>query len=266
MKDTDCPPGGTCHSDGTFFANCSQYCSPGGSCADGYICDPSFICRPRCDNGFNCGGADPICDTRNQEGKNGDTLLGPNPGLIWCYGCVTSDDCPDREGCNDEGSHVCAPCRHPVDCSTGACLGGSCVPACDAGRCPGGQICDTGNAVGFGADLCYECLSPLDCPDGQGCNGFSHTCGTCEDGNDCPPGDFCSNYWARGTDGACLQTCDVRPCPADHPICAAFPGLSNDHSFCFGCLQDSDCADAGPGAWCDTSVNLTFSCQLPVGP
>jgi hypothetical protein len=85
---------------------------------------------------------------------------------------------------------------------------------------------------------------------------------------DCPPGDICSNYWAPYgsglTSGVCLQPCDDRACPVDRPLCAVLPALTPDHKLCFGCLQDSDCVDAGSGAWCDTSVNLTFTCQLPV--
>jgi len=37
--------------------------------------------------------------------------------------------------------------------------------------------------------------------------------------------------------------------------------LTIDHAYCIGCLTDADCADTGPGAWCDTSLNLTFTCQ-----
>jgi hypothetical protein len=38
--------------------------------------------------------------------------------------------------------------------------------------------------------------------------------------------------------------------------------LTPDHKYCFGCLQDSDCGDAG--SWCDQSFNRSFTCQ-PAG-
>jgi hypothetical protein len=156
------------------------------------------------------------------------------------------------------------------DCPSNACVDGICLTPCAAGSCPAGEVCDTLGNAGNGVDICYQCLSPADCPDGSGCNSATHTCGSCLGPNvaggalDCPPGEICSSYWSPVLlQGACLQGCDARSCPADSPICAVLPALTPSEKFCFGCLQDSDCADAGAGAWCDVSVGLTFTCQLP---
>ncbi len=142
------------------------------------------------------------------------------------------------------------------------------------------MACDTDDAALQGPDICYQCLSPSDCPDGQGCNGRTHTCGTCEGPNvqslrggcvpsyefcgDCPPDDICSNYWVQNIStvpsGVCLQNCDFSPCP-DGKTCAVLPDLTPYHAYCFGCLSDADCVNTGPGPWCDTSLNFTFTCQ-----
>jgi len=84
---------------------------------------------------------------------------------------------------------------------------------------------------------------------------------------DCPPDAICSNYWSGSTgSGVCLQNCDVLPCEDPSKTCVLFPDLTPDHKYCFGCLQDSDCADAGAGLRCDNSVGLTFTCKLPAAP
>jgi hypothetical protein len=137
------------------------------------------------------------------------------------------------------------------------------------------MVCDTQNSVGQGANMCYQCISPIDCPNGEGCNSRTHLCGSCNGpsvvnaASDCPPGDVCSNYWSplyAAPTGVCLARCVAQSCPADRPICAIFPSLSQELPFCFGCLSDADCAGDPPGTWCDTSINLTFECQPPAGP
>jgi len=140
------------------------------------------------------------------------------------------------------------------------------------------MTCDTDNVALQGPDICYQCLSPSDCPDDQGCNARSHTCGTCNGSNvenlragcqppdescgECPPDAVCSNYWIQSidTNGVCLQNCDFVPCPAGK-TCTVLPDLTFEHAYCFGCLSDADCVDTGAGAWCDTWLHLTFTCQ-----
>jgi len=124
----------------------------------------------------------------------------------------------------------------------------------------------------LGADVCYQCTGPWDCAGNEGCNSQSRTCGSCWGPSelsdlypgyhsfDCPPGDICSNFWTPFIAGACLQNCDLQPCPGG-TTCAVFPELTPDHRYCFECVSDADCADAGPGAWCNLSPNPTFTCK-----
>ena len=108
----------------------------------------------------------------------------------------------------------------------------------------------------YGPYVCYQCLTPLDCQNGEGCNSRTQTCSTCTGPNavstargaievlagpyDCPPGSICSNYWnlnGAGS-GVCLPNCDAQSCPADRPICAVLPALDPSDKYCFGCLQE----------------------------
>ncbi len=156
----------------------------------------------------------------------------------------------------------------PADCADGSvCLAdGVCHPTCDAGTCADGTRCDSFDLAGNGPDICYQCITPADCPYPQGCDHFSHTCGTCRGPTaqggpyDCPPDSVCSNF-GNGDQGVCLTNCDYHPCPVDRGACVQIPPITPDHNYCVECLQDSDCFDAGPGFWCDTSVNRTFACE-----
>jgi hypothetical protein len=187
---------------------------------------------------------------------------GADAGTTWCYPCLTGSDCPAGLGCGADTSFHCGPCQQDPDCAPGSfCDGnGVCQSGCDSGACPPDQVCGNG--------ACWECLSPLDCPATEGCNDVNRSCGSCTGSLDCAPGEVCAIPLSGVGWGACLQNCDARSCPASRPFCAVLPDLTPDHSYCFGCLQDSDCADAGPGAWCDLSLldlygGGTFSCLLP---
>ena len=266
---SDCPAGWACATDGGRGASCSNYCSADSDCVSGYFCENLHsICRPRCDGTNHCQGPDTICDSANAAGQNG---LGADPSAIWCYACLQGSDCDGGLGCVSP-AQTCQACAQDSDCASGGCLDGTCLTPCRAGACPGSQVCDTQGVAGRGAGLCYDCLGPIDCPPNQGCNSQSHTCGTCTGPNvdggpfDCPPGTICSKYWSTSSSGVCLQYCDVFSCPDSQPICGTLPALTPDHKFCFGCLQDSDCTDAGASTVCDVSVDLTFACVNPLAP
>jgi hypothetical protein len=191
---------------------------------------------------------------------------------VWCYGCLTGEDCAPGQSCfftrcddycyGEASCHAGQVCGYPDEL---------CHASCDGGVCPAGEVCDLQDTIGNGPGLCYQCLSPTDCPSGQGCDSRTHLCGGCTgpddrgDPDDCPPGAICSNYWrTRGLGvGVCLQSCDVFACSNPSDLCAVLPSLTPDHKYCFGCLSDADCADAGPGAFCDNSAGLTFTCMLP---
>ena len=270
---SDCPAGGACHvfSEG---AQCETGCTADTDCASGFFCDFNGTCRSRCDPGNGCHAPDLICDRSNVAGLNGLGYAGSVTGAVWCYPCLDPSQCGEGLGCGAFTGFACGVCGSDPDCPAGEICGTAdsvCRPTCKAGACPAGQVCDTLGLAGDGVDVCYECLSPADCVGGQGCNPRTHTCGTCQgptvDGGsyDCAPDAICSNYWlVKPAPGVCLSNCDRQPCPAGE-TCAVFPSLTPDHSYCFGCTQDSDCADAGAGARCDTSVNLTFTCQVPAG-
>jgi hypothetical protein len=273
FQDSDCNPGDFCQMQPGSLSYCfPAYCQTDADCAAGERCDPGATCRTHCDDGGACGAITPVCDTANDAGENGQTLQGADPSVVWCYGCFTGADCLGGLGCDTQYGHVCDACYDNLECASGTCFNGTCLAACDGGSCGAGRICDVENVAGNGANLCYQCLGPIDCPGGEGCNGQTHLCGTCSGPNDlggssdCPPGNVCSNYWSPVANpaGVCLQQCDDHSCPADRPLCEVFPSFSQGLPYCFGCLTDADCADAGRGAWCDTSLSLTFTCQLPI--
>jgi hypothetical protein len=267
-QNTDCPVGQTCQSDGAAHSGCTSACTTDADCASGFFCHPSGNCLPRCDPGHACQAPDPVCDVGNALGDNGR----PDAGVVWCYACVHGDDCDGGLGCASAFDPPSCTTDCPsglVDCGSKLCTSdGLCHATCDAAQCPAGEACDSLDLTGNGANRCYGCVTAADCPNGEGCNRSTHTCGTCEGPtaagapSDCPPDAVCSNYWS-GQVGVCLQNCDRVPCPADRPLCQTFPALTPDHAYCFGCLTDADCADAGPGAQCDTSIGLTFTCRSP---
>ncbi len=245
-------------------AKCLPGCGADSDCPANFDCDPRGSCRPICGDGHICLGVDLICDHGNVAGQN--HFLN---GDAWCYACLAGSDCARTEGCNRQS---CGPCADSSQCASDrVCVSGLCQPRCDASRCPGGEVCDSLDVADFGTDVCLRCVTAADCSGGLGCNRATHSCGTClgpretvgagGETLDCPPGDVCSSYWEGGQTGVCLASCDLRPCPASQPRCEVIPSLNTDHRYCVGCLHDADCADAGPGAWCDVSVNLTTSCQ-----
>ena len=268
----DCLAGQTCPASGES-SYCSGRCTDDSSCPANYFCDPTLICRPRCDTGHNCMGFDPACDVNNIGLQNGQTATGSSPGVTWCVPCVTASDCPAGMGCDSMG-RSCVQCSFDAECggSNVCTFDETCRPRCNAGACPNGEVCDTLGVTGY-PDVCFACVSAADCPDGQGCNHYTHVCGTClgpdsRSGSfdDCPPDAVCSSYWITNPydinpQGVCLANCDRSSCPTSQPLCEEIPSLTHDHKYCVGCLHDSDCADAGAGAWCDVSVNFTFACQ-----
>ena len=265
---SECATGAACQiAFGGTSAQCDTFCQADTDCAQNFFCDPTAVCRPRCDPGKSCSAPDPVCDSQDVVGYNGEPDSG-GASSIWCYQCLAGADCGPGQGCGLDTQYLCGPCGQNEDCRPGeVCLSGTCHASCDAGACPTGQSCDALGLAGNGADICYQCIGPMDCPEGMGCDDVTHTCGDCRGPTarggpyDCPPAALCSNYWSQDdATGVCLLGCDDSPCPAGK-TCELFPWITPDHKYCFGCLQDSDCSDAGPGAWCDVSVTLTFACQ-----
>ena len=274
---SECPAGGACHVPaGNSSGRCETGCTADADCGTGFFCDFYSTCRSRCDPGNSCHAPDLVCDRDNVVGFNGLGNAGAVSGAVWCYPCLDASQCSDGLGCSAFTEFTCGLCGADTDCRAGEICGrldSRCHSSCDAGACPSGQVCATlgldGGLTGDDVDVCYQCLSAADCSGGQGCDPRTRTCGSCEGptakeaGSDCPPASICSSYWLLSSaSGVCLQNCDWFPCAAGE-TCAVFRSITPDHKYCFGCTQDSDCADAGTGAWCDTSVGLTFTCQPP---
>jgi hypothetical protein len=277
QSDFDCPGGVVCvKAAGATLGACNEYCSNDSDCRADFFCDLHDTCRPRCDQGHSCAVPYATCDVDNRVGRNGESSTGENGGEIWCYGCLDSSQCAGELGC-DPSLNNCIPCVGAADCMAGTvCLADQlCHLTCDAGVCADGEKCDSFDLVGNGPDICYQCVTAADCPYPQGCDHFTHTCGTCRGPTaqatgagvlvggpyDCPPDSVCSNFGLGLGIGACLPICDVNPCPSDRPLCLQFPPITPDHDICVSCLQSSDCIDAGPGFWCDTFLNRTFQCE-----
>ncbi len=263
---SECPAGTACQMITSTAAECRSFCQADNECPSGFFCRSlrhlPIALRP----GNACAAPDTVCDSDNVVGRNRE----PDSGIVetWCYPCVSASDCAAGQGCGADTGYSCGSCSQSSDCrSSETCVNGVCHAGCDAGACPAGELCDSLDLAGYGVDVCYQCIGPSDCPGGLGCDSTTHLCGYCGGPTasggpyDCPPDAICSNYWSRtspgGSPGVCLQNCDERACPVGQ-TCELFASLSPDHKYCFGCLQDSDCPDAG---WCDTSVGLTFTCQ-----
>jgi len=280
ILDADCPAGDSCLSEGTHSTALGicvpsfSRCTP-ESCGEGWFCNwdsgacvnlADILSFPSCVNDADCSDPFPVCVEGACVGCGSDAdcvHAGQTRATLCCSSGRTEAAC---DGLGELLNICVSGCATDQDC-----VGNADGPSCQAGQCgcPTSTDCSAGQRCADGGPDCdgglgQQCSSPADCPDDQGCDSQSHTCGTCRGPTaaggpfDCPPASVCSNYWL-GTVGACLPNCDRESCPADRPICAALPSLTPDHKYCFGCLQDVDCGDAG--AWCDQSFNRTFTCQ-----
>ena len=159
------------------------------------------------------------------------------------YGCVSDDECGDREGCtpNQNGIGVCASLTQP-SCGNGFCDLGEDEPSCPA-DCPPGY-CDPsaqgrvlcGDSECAAETYCFDpaaadcrvgCVSSANCACGTLCViGPSDTVGDC-----LAPGDI--------VDGCGNEVCDddetVENCPRD---CQNFAALCYDAC---GWYSDSEC-------------------------
>ncbi len=153
-------------------------------CPDGYFCDPDMRCRMHapppdlavetdlamCSADSCKGGPLPVCDPASHQ----------------CVACLADGDCPSGKLC---AGKACVPgCSQAHGCPDGggACQNGMCHACSGNGDC-GGQtpLCD------LASGLCVACVGDGDCPNGEYCDGASHTC---------KPG--------CGTDAACQQGVD----------------------------------------------------------
>lgn len=120
------------------------------------------------------------------------------------------------------------PCASPAECGSGVCVEGTCAecaysldcnpqPArCIAGACVAQTTCTTdkscasaGKVCDPNSQLCVDCLSGADCPDGMACK--SHKClqagAPCKSSKECAPSGVCDKASA-----ACVECATTADC------------------------------------------------------
>ncbi len=193
------------------------------------------------DNGINCTGAAPWCETLSSNVKYGD-----------CVQCTTTAECPAADVCSKSAT----PAQDDV-CT--------CVPKT---ACPAGQNCGTASNGCGGTIVCGTCMAPQTC----GGSGTANQCGctpatTCTGGQNCgTAGDGCGGMIACGTctppqtcgGGGAATQCGCTPkttCPAGDTCGTADNGCSGTVT-CGTCTAGQTCTgntcvdnvvDAGQG-------------------
>jgi hypothetical protein len=289
--DAPCPGGGMCKANQTTCSaapvatNCFITGCPAGTWCDGV----SEQCETGCDGTADCPSGS-YCDTQTHG-----CLPAPVPcpangcppntycdGTVCQPGCQSLDDCTIGE-CTPEG--LCAP--PPLDCAFTGCPPGDtcspetlrCVPACSAGSCETGAVCDAdsgwcvavaadctaqgcpaGEACDPGDGLCKpSCSGAAPCDGGQACDVANGVCVTGCSPQNCAPGNHCNDQ------GVCVPGCitGTYPCPAGEAcneaihacVSAMPPGCDTNCAFSVGLGNYCSAATGGmcvPG--CDRSV------------
>lgn len=234
-----------------LFCNGVEVCDPVLGCQDGPdpVCDDGVLCtRDVCDtatdacqhvpddslcsNGLYCDGME-ICDPLSG------CLDGPDP------------DCDDDVECTidscDEPNDSCLHVPNPNSCSDELFCNGqeTCDPIADCQPafppCTGGLVCDETK------DLCVDCVSDEECP-----NGF------CDGNYDCILGECVQVEPPNCDDGI---PCTVDTCDPKTGACAQTPddSLCNNGLFCDGtevCNPESGCQPGTP-VICNDNVACT---------
>ena len=154
--DGSCTPGGN-EPEGTDCSIGGIVCDGNGNCVDCNVADdcPGVVgqCSVKTCIGNSCGTAN------GNEGEPCD-LVGIGDGQCMAGECVEPPECDDLNPCPDDNN----------DCTTVACIAGTCVSGdVDAGDPCADGVCD-------GQGLCVECINITDCPD----DGNQCTARTCE--------------------------------------------------------------------------------------
>jgi hypothetical protein len=146
-----------------------------------------------CDNDAACGAAK-VCNLGKCEAACTDDKSCAS-GLA----CISGRCRPsDSASCGTAG----ARCTGDVQCGTNArCVDRVCAANCNAGKCPTGQICDSGSCVEDKSPTTPQCVFDNDCNAGKG--GFrcvnAYCLAVCADSSTCQNGTSCLKGICRGT-------------------------------------------------------------------
>ena len=145
-----------------------------------------------CDNDAACG-ADKLCNLGKCEAACKD-----NSACKSGYSCLSGRCRPsDAASCGIAR----ALCSDDTPCGTNQkCVNRTCALSCASGKCPTGQVCDSGACVDDPAPKSPECSFDADCGGGKG--GFrcinAYCLATCSATTDCASGGTCFTGVCRG--------------------------------------------------------------------
>jgi hypothetical protein len=212
---------------------CSPVCGTGGACSAGLVCAAAAkVCVPQqgacgvtnlcvpdtlavCAKDSDCADSTQQCDlalkacvAKNRACPAGDAC---DPQQRVCvHTCAVDGDCKLIEGaagyrCRNNACYQLATCNSDAECSATS------KQIC-ASNGDGGKSCAPG------------CVSPTDCPLGQGCNDEpSHPRCTpaCKQNQDCPLNAVCHSGACASSFGGCAQACQTNAACALGSSCSA---------------------------------------------
>ena len=227
--DAECGPRSKCAVNPTFptaGSYCSPTCAAGdagpGACPGGLVCNAVQLCVPAqgacgvnnacvpdtlavCTKDTDCTSSEAtqLCDTqlgacvaKNRVCPSGDAC---DPQQHVCvHSCAADTDCKLIEGtagyrCRNNACFQLATCNADAECSS--VNKQICAPNPD-----GSKSCKAG------------CVSPTDCPLGQGCNNdpqHPRCTPSCAQNSDCPLNAVCNAGACRSSFGGCTQACQA---------------------------------------------------------
>jgi hypothetical protein len=254
VNSRDCPVGATCVAGRCLGGRCAlnSDCPPGQRCSPVGWCAPECVEPRDCPSGLVC--LDNVCATppvMRDGGVDGGAPDGGAPDA------GASDGGAGDGGTGDAGRLDAGTCILNGDCGASQwCDQGACAPACTAGSCSGGRLCDT--RLGVCVRACTQgCGAASVCdtsPDAGVDAGIGQCLAACDGTFRCALGQACRN-------GFCAPEClAASDCPSAHATCqrgqCVFDGTCDDDLDCpatevcrFGACaaRVTSLADAGTG-------------------
>ena len=195
-----------------------------------------------CPSGYTCSGGTCIATSTctNGETKCVGNVLQTCSSNIWVTTTTCSGDTPY---CADEdGSANCVECTSDeTDLCVGetpfCTIGGTCVECLTSIDCIDGEVCNTNT------NTCVECVGDENCADGYLCNPSTNTCDEnyCDDDGDCETGYVCNT-----TINACKYDC-----VANNVM------MCDDYTDSLSCSLDF-CDKANTPEYCETEADGTL--------